>query len=48
MAEWSPLQTGKRGDSRSNTVGVKTFSGEIKSFEYYIACCLYVEITISF
>ena len=38
MAEWSALQTGKRGDSSSIPAQVKTFFGGIKSLEQYIAC----------
>ena len=38
MAEWSALQTSKRGDPSSIPAGVKTFFGVIKSPEQYIAC----------
>ena len=38
MAEWSALQTGKRGDPSSIPAEVKTFFGGIKSFEQYNAC----------
>ena len=38
MAEWSALQTRKRGDSSSIPAQVKFFFEGIKSFEQYIAC----------
>ena len=38
MAEWSALQTGKRGDSSSIPAKVKTFFGGIKILEQPIAC----------
>ena len=37
VAEWSTLQTSKRGDSSSIPTQVKTFYGGIKSLEQYIA-----------
>ena len=37
VAEWSALQTGKRGDSNSIPAEVKTFFGGIKRVEQYIA-----------
>ena len=37
VAEWSALQTGKRGDSSSIPAEVKTFFGGIKSLERCIA-----------
>ena len=38
MAEWSALQTGKRGDSGSIPAQDKTIFGGIKSLEQYDAC----------
>ena len=38
MAEWSALQTGKRGDSSSIPAESKLVFGEIMSLEQYIAC----------
>ena len=38
MAEWSALQTGKRGDSSSIPAEVEIFFGGIKSPEQYNAC----------
>ena len=37
MAEWSALQTSKRGYPSSTPVEVKTFFGVIKNLEQYIA-----------
>jgi len=36
VAEWSALQTGKRGDSSSVPAEVKTFFGGIKNLEQNI------------
>ena len=39
MAEWSALQTGKRGDSSSIPAQVKTFFWRnLESLEQYVAC----------
>ena len=39
MAEWSALQTGKRGDPSSIPAKFKTFFEGMKSLGQYIACC---------
>ena len=37
VAEWSALQTGKRGDSSSIPAKVRTFFSKIKSLQHLIA-----------